>query len=169
MPQFEYTCCKEYKGYSCAHRQWSHPGHCKFVHGYSRSFKFWFKGKALDQFGFVVDFSSLQLLEQKLQHQFDHTFLINKDDPLLKEWERLNEMNAIDLRIMENVGMESSAQMIWEWANSLLLEKELGRVCCWKAESRENESNSACYEFVPNWFINTNKNQQGSIKSSTTK
>ena len=59
-----------------------------------------------------MDFSSLKPLEKKLKDQFDHTFLINKDDPLLKYWEKLNQLDALDLRIMDNVGMEFSSQLI---------------------------------------------------------
>ena len=127
MSNFGYTCCKEYVGFPCAHRQWKHPGHCRFVHGYSRSFKFWFKAKCLDQFGFVVDFSSLKQLEEKIKDQFDHTFLINEDDPLLSVWQQLHSDGALDLRIMKNVGMESSAEMIWTWANELLLQRDMAR------------------------------------------
>ena len=48
--------------------------------------------------------------------------------------------------------MESSAQLVWEWANELLLSRDGGRSCCWKVEARENEKNAASYEAVPNWF-----------------
>jgi len=122
------------------------------VHGYSRSFTFWFTAKKLDLNGFVVDFSSLKPLENKLKHQFDHTFLINKDDPLLNYWEKLHELDAIDLRIMNNVGMEFTSELIWRWANEYLQDKDNGRTCCWKTESKENKSNKASYEKFPEWF-----------------
>ena len=67
MPPFGYTCSKFFEGYPCCHRQWQHSGHCRFVHGYSRSFTFWFAARKLDEFGFVVDFSGLKVLEQKLR------------------------------------------------------------------------------------------------------
>lgn len=122
------------------------------MHGYSRSFTCWFRATELDGNGFVVDFSSLKELEAQLAHQFDHTFLANADDPLLPTWRQLHEQGALDLRVMDNVGMESSAQLVWEWANALLLARDGGRACCWKVEARENEKNAACYEAVPNWF-----------------
>jgi 6-pyruvoyltetrahydropterin/6-carboxytetrahydropterin synthase len=147
-----FTCSKQFSGYPCTHRQWRHLGHCRFVHGYSRSFTCWFRATALDANGFVVDFSSLKELEARLSHQFDHTFLANADDPLLATWRQLHEQGALDLRVMENVGMESSAQLVWEWANELLQARDGGRSCCWKVEARENEKNAAFYEAVPNWF-----------------
>ena len=147
-----YTCSKTFSGYPCCHRQWRHSGHCRFVHGYSRSFCFWFQAEELDENGFVVDFSSLSELEKQLRQQFDHTFLVNADDPLLAQWQSLHEQGALDLRVMENVGMEASAALAWDWANKLLKARDGGRSCCWKVEARENEKNAACYAAVPTWF-----------------
>ncbi len=147
-----YTCSKTFSGYPCCHRQWRHSGHCRFVHGYSRSFCFWFQAEELDENGFVVDFSSLSELEKQLRQQFDHTFLVNADDPLLAQWQSLHEQGALDLRVMENVGMEASAALVWDWANQLLQKRDGGRSCCWKVETRENEKNASCYAAVPTWF-----------------
>ena len=147
-----YTCSKTFSGYPCCHRQWRHSGHCRFVHGYSRSFCFWFQAEELDENGFVVDFSSLSELEKQLRQQFDHTFLVNADDPLLAQWQSLHEQGGLDLRVMENVGMEASAALVWDWANKLLKARDGGRSCCWKVEARENEKNAACYAAVPTWF-----------------
>ena len=129
----QFSCSKSYEDFPCSHRQWRHNGHCRFVHGYSRSFTFWFTAKELDLNGFIVDFSGLKMLEKKLKYQFDHTFLINKDDPLLESWQKLHDLEALDLRIMDNVGMESTSQLIWGWANEFLKLKDNGRTCCWKA------------------------------------
>ena len=43
-----YSCSKAFSGYPCCHRQWRHQGHCRFVHGYSRSFNLWFAATELD-------------------------------------------------------------------------------------------------------------------------
>ena len=147
-----HTCSKQFSGYPCCHRQWRHAGHCRFVHGYSRSFTCWFRALELDGNGFVVDFSSLKTLEERLKAQFDHTFLANADDPLLPTWRNLHEQGALDLRVMENVGMEATAMLVWKWANQLLQIRDGGRSCCWKVEARENEKNAACYEALPPWF-----------------
>tara|TARA_Y100001968_G_scaffold318507_1_gene348805 strand:+ start:433 stop:909 length:477 start_codon:yes stop_codon:yes gene_type:complete len=154
IPIFPFSCTKNFQNFPCCHRQWKHSGNCKFVHGYSRSFTFWFGASNLDKNGFVVDFSSLKPLEIKLIEFFDHTFLVNKDDPLLSTWKKLHKEGALDLRIMNNVGMESSAKLVWEWANTFLLEKDTGRTCCWRTEARENISNAAFFELTPDWFDN---------------
>ncbi len=152
MPPFSYSCSKHFQGYPCCHRQWKHSGHCRFVHGYSRSFTFWFAANSLDENGFVVDFSGLRSLDHMLKNQFDHTFLVNADDPLLQEWESLHAKGALDLRVMKNVGMEASAELVWQWANELLLKRDLGRTCCWRTQSIENEANSASFYMIPEWF-----------------
>jgi 6-pyruvoyltetrahydropterin/6-carboxytetrahydropterin synthase len=126
MPTPAYSCSKTFSGYPCCHRQWRHQGHCRFVHGYSRSFSFWFRAHELDDCGFVVDFSSLKQLEARLADQFDHTFLANADDPLLSTWRQLHDQGALDLRVMANVGMEASAELVWGWANELLHGRESG-------------------------------------------
>ena len=147
-----FNCSKSFEDFPCSHRQWRHDGHCRFVHGYSRSFTFWFTAKELDTNGFVVDFSSLRPLERMLKDQFDHTFLVNEDDPLMNYWRELNDLGALNLRIMENVGMEFSSKLIWQWCNEYLKDLYKGRTCCWKTESKENKSNSASYEKLPDWF-----------------
>ncbi len=91
-------------------------------------------------------------LEQQLREQFDHTFLVNADDPLLEDWRRLHEQGALDLRVMDNVGMESTAALVWDWANSLLKQRDGGRSCCWAVEARENSRNAAQVHAVPSWF-----------------
>jgi 6-pyruvoyltetrahydropterin/6-carboxytetrahydropterin synthase len=152
-----YSCSKTFSGYPCTHRQWRHLGHCRFVHGYSRSFTLWFQAHQLDGCGFVVDFSGLKELEAQLAAQFDHTFLASADDPLLDTWRELHAQGALNLRVMDNVGMEASAALVWGWANTLLQAREGGRACCWRVEARENEKNAASYAAVPSWFSATAK------------
>ena len=122
------------------------------MHGYSRSFRLDFAAHQLDSCGFVVDFSSLRPLETRLREQFDHTFLVNADDPLLQEWQSLHAQGALDLRVMSNVGMEATSELIWSWANEHLQERDGGRTCCWAVESRENNRNAARFHKIPDWF-----------------
>ncbi|MFN9546875.1 MAG: 6-carboxytetrahydropterin synthase [Cyanobacteriota bacterium] len=148
-----HTCSKTFDGFPCTHRQWRHSGHCRFVHGYSRSFTIWFAAHQLDDCGFVVDFSSLRPLRERLADHFDHTFLASADDPLLPHWRDLHELGGLDLRVMDNVGMEASARLVWSWANELVHPQEGGRACCWRVEARENESNAGLYTATPEWFV----------------
>jgi len=50
----KFSCSKSYEDFPCSHRQWRHEGHCRFVHGYSRSFTFWFTAKKLDLNGLII-------------------------------------------------------------------------------------------------------------------
>lgn len=147
-----FTSTKSYFNYSCAHRQWRDNSHCKFIHGYDRSFHFFFKATHLNETKFVMHFGQLKELKAFLDDTFDHTLLINRDDPLLPEFVKLHEQQACKLIVMENVGMEGTAEYVWQKVNELLKEKEGGRVCCYKVEVREHEKNSACYEAEPLWF-----------------
>jgi len=147
-----YTCSKTFPGFPCTHRQWRHGGHCRFVHGYSRSFTFWFAAHRLDHCGFVVDFASLQPLRERLAQHFDHTFLASADDPLLPQWQQIHALGGLDLRVMDNVGMEATAHLVWGWANELLHGREGGRACCFRVEARENEANAGFYAATPDWF-----------------
>lgn len=146
----KYTSTKEFFDYPCSHRQWKHEGHCKFVHGYSRSFKFWFKCDELNECGFVADFSMFKPLKEHLTHMFDHTLLLNSDDPHLKTFELLNELKVFQLRVMENVSMEGTSKYLLEKANDLIKQfhsRELERgLKCFKVETRENRKNAANYE-----------------------
>ena len=119
----------------------------------------WFKGSCFPLISIFVSTitkhlrtTSLKQLEARLADQFDHTFLANADDPLLSTWRQPHDQGALDLRVMANVGMEASAELVWGWANELLHGRDSGRSCCWKVEARENEKNAACFEALPGWF-----------------
>ena len=53
---------------------------------------------------------------------------------------------------MDNVGMEATAALVWDWANELLQQRDEGRTCCWSVEARENRRNAATFTKVPDWF-----------------
>ena len=77
---------------------------------------------------------------------FDHTMLINKDDPERELFEELHRREILDLRLMDNCGMEGSAKYAFEYANTWVKEQTNGRAWCVKVECRENDKNSASYE-----------------------
>ncbi len=77
------TCTKKYHNFPFAHRQPNHQGHCHLIHGHNWAFKFVFACEALDENGFVVDFGGLGWLKDWLNDMFDHTLVLNLDDPAL--------------------------------------------------------------------------------------
>ncbi len=151
----KYTSTKVIELGSCAFRQpnaaFNRPGagvnskRCSFVHGYKLQAKFWFECNHLDDKNWVVDFGGLGNLKLMLQHQFDHTLTIDREDPLLPLFEELHERGGCDLRIMDGVGIEKVAEWCFEVANQHI--KEITNNRCWvsKVEVWEHDKNSAIY------------------------
>lgn len=135
---------------SCAFRQWraSHS-HCRFLHGYRLMAKFWFECSELDDKNWATDFGGLKELKASLQQQFDHTTCVASDDPALSSFEKLHSDGVIDLRVMDGVGAERTAQWVYEAASKFILENYGDR--CWvsKVEVFEHEDNSAVYRMPP--------------------
>lgn len=153
-----YQSTKQYLDFPCCHRQHRHDGACAYIHGYSRSFFFVFECKTLDECGFVVDFGKLKELKAHLDHMFDHTTLLNKDDPLMQEFLELEAKGAAKIRTMPyGVGMEGTARYLCEFADELIRTQSKGR--CWvrQVESRENQKNSA-------WYHNPKAGFQGYVE-----
>ena len=138
---------KRFSGFPCTHRQWRASSHCRFVHGYSRSFYFEFAAKELTPEGWVVDFGGLKELKSWLEHMFDHTFLIAQDDPHLEAFKKLNDEGVIQLRVMPNPGMEGTALFVYEEATKILKSLYGDRAWITLVEVSENEKNSA--KFIP--------------------
>jgi 6-pyruvoyltetrahydropterin/6-carboxytetrahydropterin synthase len=130
---------------SCAFRQWrAEDTHCKYLHGYQLKAKFWFEGD-LDKRNWVVNFGGLKELKYKLQYQFDHTLCIASSDPLLPIFKELHEKGGCNLRIMEEVGIELTAEYCFKVANEFVQNMTQGRCKVIKVEVWEHDLNSAIY------------------------
>lgn len=76
---------KRYGDFPFAHRQPSHDGHCALIHGHGWYFEFTFVCNEVEKgTGFVVDFGKLKGLRKWLEDRFDHTLVLNDDDPELE-------------------------------------------------------------------------------------
>ena len=140
---------------SCAFRQWraasgrEHAGEnsarCSKLHGYFLTAKFWFESKLLDDRNWVVDFGGLGPLKQLLQDQFDHKLVCAANDPLLPMFKTLHESGGCDLRVMDEVGIEKTAEWCYRAANKYV--NEITNFRCWvsKTEVWEYNKNSAVY------------------------
>lgn len=136
---------KTFAGFPCTHRAWKAKGHCRFVHGYSRTFQFEFACKDFSEEMWVVDFGGLKEVKAWLDDMFDHTFLASEDDPHMEEFHRLDEMGIIQLRTLPNCGMEGTAEYVYHKVNAMITAQTNGRAWVRKVEVRENEKNSAIY------------------------
>ena len=130
---------------SCAFRQPKAKSHCKFLHGYRLTAKFWFGANQLDDNHWVVDFGNLDHLKKLLKNQFDHTTVIDKSDPYIDSFQGLDGAEVLDLRVMDGVGIEKFAEYCFKVSNDFISEQSEGR--CWvdKVEVFEHENNSAIY------------------------
>ena len=98
-----------------------------------------------DDKNWIVDFGGIKALKKKLNDQFDHTLCVAQDDPLLPFWQELSNQRGCQLRIMEAVGIEKTAEWCYYVANDFIKLETDGR--CWvdKVEVFEHENNSAIY------------------------
>jgi len=130
---------------SCAFRQWRATSHCSKIHGYQLMAKFYFGGSTLDDKNWIVDFANLKQLKATLQQQFDHTLCVAKEDPLIEIFQHLHNMGGCDIRIMDGVGIEKTAEFCFKAAQTFIKEAYGHR--CWveRVEVFEHEANSAIY------------------------
>ena len=132
---------------SCAFRQpQANHSHCRFLHGYRLTAKFWFAASELDENNWVVDFGGLKGLKEKFKNQFDHTTCVAADDPALPVFKELEKAGACDLRIMSNgTGVERVAEWCYDTADFFIKAATNDR--CWveKVEVFEHEDNSAVF------------------------
>jgi len=92
-----------------------------------------------------MDFGGLKGIKSWLEEKFDHTLLLDEQDPLLPVFKLLEEQGACKLTILPDVGMEGSARYIFDYVDRDLVLKTSGRVWVHSVECRENDKNSAMY------------------------
>lgn len=132
---------------STAFRQWRADSHCKLIHGYRLQCKLWFTADQLDDKNWIYDFGGCREIKKLLEKQFDHTTVVAADDPELDTFKLMSEKGMIDLRIAEKgVGIERTAEWVYETTNKFVTEQTNSRVRVIKVEVWEHEGNSAIYE-----------------------
>jgi 6-pyruvoyltetrahydropterin/6-carboxytetrahydropterin synthase len=135
------------RGLSCAFRQpLASHSHCSLIHGYSLAFSFKFASTTLDEKNWVVDFGGLKQLKEWLEHNFDHSIAVAKDDPEMKTFLALEEKGLARVVVMNGVGCEKFAEHAFWFADKLV--KELTNNRCWavSCEVKEHGANSAIFE-----------------------
>ena len=133
------------RGLSCCFRQWrATHSHCSTLHGYSIGIKLIFESDTLDDKNWVMDFGGLKLFKNWADSMFDHTLVIAQDDPMLSVFKELanqvsmgsldpestvpHERGAVcDLRIVEGVGCEMFAELVYKTMNEILTAYQEGR------------------------------------------
>ncbi len=150
---FEST--KVFDGFTCCFRQWkAKDSHCRYLHGYGVSFKIWFQG-SLDEKNWVWDFGGMKRAKRTIdgmnpkawmEHMFDHTVIVAKDDPELERFVKMDYDRLIQLQVVPATGAELFAKLIFDKVNTFIKEETNGRISVKQVEFREQEKNSAIYK-----------------------
>jgi len=150
-----YLSTKKFDNFSVALRQWkAQHSHCQLLHGYALEFKIWFASveeveeSQLDEMNWIVDFGlfSRNGLKEWLNDAFDHTTLIEIDDPQLESFQMMEELGLLKLVAMPRMGAESCAKMVFDKFNDVFSKTEGGRIKVVKVECNENSKNSGIYQ-----------------------
>jgi len=132
---------KRFSGYSVAFRQYkANHSHCQYLHGYSIEFIATFQGQ-LDQYNWVCDFGSFYGIKQQLKYLFDHTTIVDENDPDITTFQTLHHKHIIQMRIVENLSCEYFAKMVFD----IISELNTDNMKCVKVTCLENKNNSASY------------------------
>ena len=134
----------------CCHRSCANKGKRYFLHGYERTFEIEFACAETEPgTGLVLDPAALKEVLAALRRQFDHTTLIALDDPDRDLFELLADRGVIDLRIMNNTGMEGSAAWVFDTVDSIVGRASRGRVWVSRIKVRESDSNGVTLSVRP--------------------
>jgi hypothetical protein len=85
-------------------------------------------------------------LKDWMDYMWDHTLLIEKDDPQLETFQYMQELGLCHLRVMDRIGAESAAKMVYDKFNDVMSRTGGGRVKVVKVECWEAPKNSSIYE-----------------------
>jgi len=158
-----YQSTKLFDNYSVALRQHKAAhSHCKLLHGYALKFKVWFESKEkledkqLDEMNWIMDYGGFKStdaiptpgngLKDWMNYMWDHTTLIEKDDPQLETFKYMEELGLCSLRVMDAMGAESCAKLVFDKFNDRMARTGGGRVKVTKVECWEADKNSSVYK-----------------------
>lgn len=146
----KYQSTKKFGPYSAAIRQHkAQHSHCQLLHGYGFEFHLTFESidGRLDEMNWVQDFGSFKSngLKEWLEDMFDHTTLIEKDDPYRETWEFLHSEKLAKVIFLDAMGCENLAKLVFEKFNDRLSKIEGGRVKVVRVECFEHDKNSGIY------------------------
>jgi 6-pyruvoyltetrahydropterin/6-carboxytetrahydropterin synthase len=157
----KYQSTKHFDNYSVAIRQHKAAhSHCQLLHGYALEFKVWFESveedvdKQLDEMNWILDYGGFKSkpigngLKDWMNDMWDHTTLIEKDDPWIELFREMHTSKVCKLVEMEKIGAESAAKLTFDRFNEVLSKTGGGRVKCVKVECWEAPRNSSIYTTI---------------------
>lgn len=137
---------KTYSNLKAAHRQWRHTGHCSKVHGENWTIELAIAAETLDSRGFVVDFSELRDVQTFLEENFDHTLLLDKDDPARHEFEEMDRRGLMKIVWLYSASAEGIANFVLENVSPMIAQKTKGRAALAQVRVYEDDKNSAAVD-----------------------
>ncbi len=140
------TITKLFANIPFGHRQFSHDGHCKFVHGHDWSFAVTFGCIHLDKDGFIIDFGKMQFIKEYIARYLDHALLISEKDPELEVFKALDRSKLAKLTIVPDCSAEGLAVHLQHEWNLLTIKATEGRAFIKGVQVFEDSKNSATYD-----------------------
>lgn len=146
------TCTKCFSDVPFAHRQPSHPGHCRNIHGHNWAFEFEFRASKPDECGFVVDFGGHAMSAVKSWvAQFDHALVLNRDDVLAKEASTIWDVAGDNRFLVPDCSCEGLAVLAGDAADQIMDKATGGRVRVIRCTVYEDSKNSATW--YSKWYM----------------
>jgi 6-pyruvoyltetrahydropterin/6-carboxytetrahydropterin synthase len=143
------TCIKRFGPFPFAHRQHKHDGHCALIHGHNFYFEVMFMAANMDENNFVVDFGKLDDVKRELGCHFDHTFVVNYDDPNRGLFTELHNQGLCKLIIVDSGSAEGLAEFAYKLTDKIIRRFTNERVRVYKVTCFEDEKNAATYSEGP--------------------
>lgn len=137
------TCTKLFGPYPFGHRQATHDGHCKLIHGHNWSFEMEFAAVTEDENGFVIDFGKMGFIKERLADLFDHTLCIANTDPEKQKILNLHYEGLAKVVVLPAVSAEGLAEFVFIEVSILLKKFTNDRVYLRSVTVFEDEKNSA--------------------------
>lgn len=100
----------------------------------------------VDELGFVVDFGGLRDLKAQIDHLFDHTLLIDEDDPQREVFEKLGEASLAKVIFLPSASAEGIAKFVYRMAQKIITDLTNGRAWVCEVIAEEDEKNKAICE-----------------------
>jgi len=145
-PNSMHTIKKDFGCFPAAHRQPTHPGHCALIHGHDWRFEASISSPVLDVHGFVIDFGNFRPIKEWLIEYFDHTLLLDRNDPMLKQFQNfLGDNNLAKIKVLDSVAAEGIAKMFFHKLEAWLAQVS-PRAKLVSVTVHEDWKNSATYE-----------------------
>jgi 6-pyruvoyltetrahydropterin/6-carboxytetrahydropterin synthase len=137
---------KIYRDIPFAHRQHTHDGHCRVVHGHNWEITLEFHASELDANGFVVDFGKLKRIKDWIELHLDHKLVLSYQDPDIGVFTKHPEL--FDITVVEACSCEGLAQVLFEAFQPIVMEASNNRAWIHSVEVREDSKNAAKYTDV---------------------